>query len=331
MKKLLSVALLLSIVFHTHLTAGVPSSPRGDEKSFEPTVPETQASPHIKPSADAVNNSKDSGKLSDNDLVEDFAKLNMEDKHDEKGVAHGLSLTETDLEDMLREAKKQPKYLYNYLYNLYELLHENGLTSKVTPATVASVIRKMKINTEKDLIEKTPLLRCTKKWHESHNFIAEVLCLAGANVNATDREKNTPLHHAAKRGAEKIVAMLIARQASVNATNKNLQTPFHCVAKAGHSSIAVETNWDRIRDMLLHAGANARAKNVWGNTPLHNAAMNEWYDLCWYYRRKHESLFAVKNNCGKKPIDIWPYLGRTFWYPQESIYKSTVWLKTSQK
>ena len=48
---------------------------------------------------------------------------------------------------------------------------------------------------------------------------------AGANVNAKDVSKRTPLHIAAKAGRTEVAELLIAEGADVNAKNKNGDTP----------------------------------------------------------------------------------------------------------
>ncbi len=78
----------------------------------------------------------------------------------------------------------------------------------------------------------------------------------GANVNATDREGNSPLHKATT--AEQ-TNLLIEAGADVKAKNKEGETPLHTAKTA--EQIA----------MLIEAGADVNAQDNKGKTPLHNA------------------------------------------------------------
>ncbi len=67
------------------------------------------------------------------------------------------------------------------------------------------------------------------EWGPKKNFskfeIAQLLLDKGANVNAKDKENNTPLHFACLASHTKIVKLLIEKGANVNAKNKNGKTP----------------------------------------------------------------------------------------------------------
>ena len=60
---------------------------------------------------------------------------------------------------------------------------------------------------------------------------------AGTDVNAKDKKKVTPLHHAAY-GHKEIVELLIAKGADVNAKTNVRRTPLHFAAMEGHKEIA---------------------------------------------------------------------------------------------
>jgi ankyrin repeat protein len=61
----------------------------------------------------------------------------------------------------------------------------------------------------------------------------------------------TPLHHAAERGHEKIVAYLIEKKANVNANGGGGWTPLHLAAEKGQLAIV---------KLLVKAGAKVNAK-----------------------------------------------------------------------
>ncbi len=69
----------------------------------------------------------------------------------------------------------------------------------------------------------------------------------GADVNASSKIGNTPLHWAAKYGHAAIVEYLVSHGADVNASNRFGYTPLHWAARSGHAAII---------DILERADAN---------------------------------------------------------------------------
>ncbi|MGO9315921.1 MAG: ankyrin repeat domain-containing protein, partial [Syntrophobacteraceae bacterium] len=60
----------------------------------------------------------------------------------------------------------------------------------------------------------------------------------GANVNARDENRETPLHHAAYRGKTEVAALLIQKGAKVNARDVYEETPLHHAAYWGKTEVA---------------------------------------------------------------------------------------------
>ncbi|MCJ7526241.1 MAG: ankyrin repeat domain-containing protein, partial [Candidatus Aminicenantes bacterium] len=58
--------------------------------------------------------------------------------------------------------------------------------------------------------------------------IAALLIAKGADINARDLGRYTPLHYAARNGNSELVKLLIAKGAYVNARNGLGQTPLRC-------------------------------------------------------------------------------------------------------
>ena len=83
----------------------------------------------------------------------------------------------------------------------------------------------------------------------------------GADVNAVDKYKNTPLHFASAIGDE-AVKMLLDAGADVTAGDNYKWTPLHLASYNGDEA-AVK--------MLLDAGASPNSKNNYEETPLHFA------------------------------------------------------------
>ncbi|KAJ9182288.1 hypothetical protein P3X46_006300 [Hevea brasiliensis] len=84
---------------------------------------------------------------------------------------------------------------------------------------------------------KTPLiLACLNP--ELHH-VAKTLIELGANVNAyrPGRNGGTPLHHAAKRGLDKTVELLLSHGANALVLNDDCQTPLEVARAKGHNNV----------------------------------------------------------------------------------------------
>lgn len=94
---------------------------------------------------------------------------------------------------------------------------------------------------------------------------AEKMILQGANVNQTDKDKdkNTPLHLAAKGGHLDIVKLLVSNKAKIDLQNHRDITPLLYACQ----SDSVQTV-----EYLLAQGAKMQARSHLGNGPLHYAA-----------------------------------------------------------
>ena len=128
----------------------------------------------------------------------------------------------------------------------------------------------------------------------AYQRILKLLIAVGADVNATDNSKETPLHLAAEVGQVAVVNALIAAEADVNATNNYRETPLHLAAK-----------WGRLEVMraLIAAEAGVNATNNYRETPLHLAAK-------WGRLEVMRALIAegakleAKNNYEETPLQI---------------------------
>jgi len=90
------------------------------------------------------------------------------------------------------------------------------------------------VNAE-DHIKQTPLHMAA--WFDSTE-IARLLLDRGARVDAEDDEKETPLHRAAYSGRTAVARLLIDRGANVNAEDGDKWTPLHMAARNGHTEVA---------------------------------------------------------------------------------------------
>ena len=94
----------------------------------------------------------------------------------------------------------------------------------------------------------------------------EILLRCGADraaINIQDGGLWTPLHHAAYKGHERVVQMILDKDAEVNAKDNAEWTPLHQAARQGH---------ERVVQILLEKGAEVNAKDNVGWAPLHQAA-----------------------------------------------------------
>ena len=99
--------------------------------------------------------------------------------------------------------------------------------------------------------------------------VAKVLIANGAEVNVKDKGEsgNTPLHLAS--GAE-VAEVLIANGAEVNAKDNDGNTPLHDAARGG-----AEWNGAEVAKVLIANDADVNAKNKKGETPLYVATREE--------------------------------------------------------
>jgi len=128
-----------------------------------------------------------------------------------------------------------------------------------------------------DRYKRTPLHKTASN---GHTGIAQLLISTGANKEAQDNYKQTPLHVAARCGHTEIAKLLISTGANKEAQNKFKQTPLHLAADKGHTEIA---------KLLISAGANKEAQNYQKLTPLHVATQ-------WNYAEVAQLLISAGTN-----------------------------------
>ncbi|EAX97922.1 ankyrin repeat protein, putative [Trichomonas vaginalis G3] len=114
----------------------------------------------------------------------------------------------------------------------------------------------------KNLYEYTPLHYAAR---ENNKEIAELLVSNGADINAINKDGYTPLHHAARGNNKEIVEILILHGADINTKDKS---------KFGSTALhrAAFGNCKETAELLISHDADVNAKNLYGFTPLHNAA-----------------------------------------------------------
>lgn len=91
----------------------------------------------------------------------------------------------------------------------------------------------------------------------------------GADVDGRNAAGRTPLAEAAKRGRLAAVRTLLAHGAEVDVYDTQSGfTPLHLAAEGNHAAVVRR---------LLAAGARVDARNQWNQTPLWQAAWQDWH------------------------------------------------------
>lgn len=93
----------------------------------------------------------------------------------------------------------------------------------------------------------------------AHGEMAAFLLANGADVDAWTLNAFPPLHYAASKGLEKVVAYFAFKEADLDARDASAATPLHYAAANGHLGVV---------EILLEAGAKPQVWNNRSETPL---------------------------------------------------------------
>jgi cytohesin len=128
--------------------------------------------------------------------------------------------------------------------------------------------------------------------------IANLLIEGGADINAKEEHGWTPLHQACanSRWAASVAELLISKGADIHTVTNDGYAPLHAAARGGNAGLV---------RLLIEKGADVNAQTKSGDTPLHWAAQACRYDQA----ETVEALLSagaevlVKNKVGFTPLE----------------------------
>lgn len=163
------------------------------------------------------------------------------------------------------------------------------------PTVLVLLKNRAGIGTKDTLGSWTPLHYAARSGHES---LARVLLDAGADRNAVDSSERTPLHIAAGHGHTSVLQELLRtrekRDVHVNAADAQRLTALHNAALAGYEDAAM---------VLLHAGAEKDATDMWGWTPLYFAAVSGSPAVIRVLLAYKADVAVQDKELGRKPVE----------------------------
>ncbi|CAK4457961.1 unnamed protein product [Aphanomyces euteiches] len=134
---------------------------------------------------------------------------------------------------------------------------------------IGNIFKSKKDNKLKDATsgELTTMLFDATSGQQDNPEVVRELIMHGANVNATDKRDETPLHKAVENGYLKIVVQLLNQNPNVNKETY--------VRRLG---ITAKGNLDIVHE-LLNKNAKASIPDENGDTPLFRATVDENLDI----------------------------------------------------
>lgn len=148
-------------------------------------------------------------------------------------------------------------------------MHTAALTGY--PSIVRLLLRRGADLNAKDANKATPLHYAALCYGDETGKSCALLLEAGANPDGKDGDGMTALHHAASdRGASAAVTMFLEAGSDIEARDRDGRTPLHVAASLG---------WKEICSQLIESGANLEAEDLAGRKPADVAAANDKKDV----------------------------------------------------
>jgi cytohesin len=138
----------------------------------------------------------------------------------------------------------------------------------------------------------------------NYSEIMELLIARGANLEAGNNFKRTPLHIAVQANNKAATEFLIAHGAKIDSWDSSRESPFSIAVGAGHLELA---------EMLLANGADVNEKRPGGSTPLHWAVRNQSLPMVKFLIANGANVNAVtdrhrtswiSSKSGKTPLEM---------------------------
>jgi ankyrin repeat protein len=152
------------------------------------------------------------------------------------------------------------------------------------------------VNARDERLQQTPLhlaAGSTSSSGSDRKITVELLIARGADVNARDAQRRTPLHEVAYYDRKDIVELLLSKGADVNARDDSGETPLFMAASGGHKEVV---------ELFLAKGLQVNAKGAYGRTPLQLAAGNGRKEVVELLIARGADINARDAFYGKTPL-----------------------------
>ncbi|WP_264705088.1 ankyrin repeat domain-containing protein [Wolbachia endosymbiont (group A) of Gymnosoma rotundatum] len=153
------------------------------------------------------------------------------------------------------------------------------------------------VNAQNDTRE-TPLHVAAKKGHK--DVVEALLNVNGINVNAQDKYDSTPLHRAAKEVHKDVVEALLDKGANVDAEDENGDTPFDLTTNQDIQTLLQNT--DELLEAAKSGNINEVNRLISEGASVNATDQNGNTPLHWAAKNGHEEV--VESLLGKEGIDV---------------------------
>ena len=129
---------------------------------------------------------------------------------------------------------------------------------------------------------------------QGHPRIVDALIEGKCDLEYSDADGNTALHHASSKGLLPVAKSLVKAHANINAPGPQEQTPLHLALQIPHQNVVM---------LLVQHGANINARDASSQTPLHVAAMRGNIAMCKYLLEEGAQLDSREAR-SKTPLQL---------------------------
>ncbi len=169
------------------------------------------------------------------------------------------------------------------------------------------------LNAENGLL-RTPLQDVSRGEYESQDDgvrVAQLLLERGADVNAQDINRETPLHFASSSGRIEIARVLLDHGAIAIAEASEGETPLHAISRGKYDS----QDGIRLAQLLMERGVDANKPDKDHDTPLHYACYSGKLDIARELL-DHGATATAENGQGETPLHV---ISRGEYEPQDGV------------